>query len=249
MEGNAMTNQIEAVLFDMGGTLRHNDKRDETAKAKILQKILDLVKADISATEFSQVLTTREREYEDWAAQNMVELDEIRFWTEWMMPEWPKELVSKNAMKLNAIWRDAICTRTFFPESRPTIFGLHRRGYKLGLVSNTTSSVDSPRALEQEGISGCFDMVMLSCVIGKRKPAPDMLLKAAEIMGVLPISCAYIGDRPDWDVAAARAAGFGCAVVLRNLKRRFPEVLPANQTPDYFINNLLELLDLFPSKK
>lgn len=248
MKANPMTNQIEAILFDMGGTLRHNDRRDETSKANILHQILDLVKSEMSAGEFSQLLTARERAYEDWATINLVELDEKRFWTEWMMPEWPKEMICNYTMELNEIWRDAICTRTFFPESRPTILGLHHIGYKLGLVSNTTSSVDSPRALEQEGISGCFDSVMLSCVLGKRKPAPDILLKAAEIMGVPPASCAYVGDRPDWDVVAARAAGFGCTVVLCNPKRPFPEVLPANQTPDYFINTLLELLDLFPSK-
>lgn len=243
-----MINKIDAILFDMGGTLRHNDRRDETTKANILQQILDLVNSGLPAAEFSKMLTARERAYEEWATGKLVEVDEKRFWTKWMMPEWPKELIGNQAMKLNAIWRDAICTRNFFPEARPAILGLHQRGYKLGLVSNTTSSVDSPRAIKQEGISDYFDTVVLSCVVGTRKPAPDILLKAAESMGVLPKYCAYVGDRPDWDVVAARGAGFSCTVVLLNPKRPFPDPLPAGQKPDYFIDNLLELLNIFPSK-
>ncbi len=244
-----MIDKIDAILFDMGGTLRHNDRRAESTKAKILQQILDLVNSDMPATEFSRLLTARERAYEEWATINLVELDEGRFWSEWMMPEWQKEMISSQAMKLNAIWRDAICTRTFFPEAGPAILGLHRRGYRLGLVSNTTSSVDSPSALKQEGLAEYFDTVVLSCVVGTRKPAPGILLQAAETMGVLPTNCAYVGDRPDWDVVAARGARFGCTVVLRNPKRPFNGPLPDGQTPDYFINNLLELLELFPPKK
>lgn len=244
-----MTNQIGVILFDMGGTLRRNNKRDDATKAAISQQILDLVKSEITAREFSQVLSEREKTYEDWATKNLVELDEVDLWSEWMMPEWPKEFIRSHAMELNEIWRDAICIRTVFPETVPTIIGLHKNGYRLGLVSNTTSSVDSPRTLKNEGISQYFETVMLSCVVGTRKPAPEILLMAAEKMGVLPISCAYVGDRPDWDVAAARAAGFGCTVVLRNPKRPFAETLPPGQTPDFFINSLLELLALFPSKK
>ena len=243
-----MTNQIEAILFDMGGTLRRNNKRDDATKAEISRQILELVKSEISANEFSRELSEREKAYEDWATENLVELDEIGLWTVWMMPEWPKEFIRSHAMELNEIWRDAICTRAVFPETVPTILGLHKNGYLLGFVSNTTSSVDSPRTLESVGISRYFETVVLSCVVGTRKPAPEILLMAAEKMGVLPISCAYVGDRPDWDVAAARAAGFGCTVVLRNPKRPFPDALPAGQTPDYFINNLLELLELFPPK-
>jgi len=243
-----MINSIEAILFDMGGTLRRNNKRDEVTKAQISQQILDLVKSDMPAVEFSRLLSARESAYEEWATVNLVELDEQGLWAEWMMPEYPKEWVKSHAMELNEIWRDAICTREVFPETVPTIEGLHKRGYKLGLVSNTTSSVDSPRTLKTAGISGYFETVVLSCVVGTRKPAPDILQMAAEHMGFAPRVCAYVGDRPDWDTAAARAAGFGCSIILRNPKRPFPDALPADQTPDYFINNLLELLELSPSK-
>lgn len=238
-------NPIEAILFDMGGTLRKNIKRNEGEKADITRQILDLLGLDTSAWEFSKLLTDREEAYEKWASESWVELDEARLWTEWMLPEWPKERISKIALVLNHIWRDAIGTRILFPETKATILALYKHGYRLGLVSNTTSSVDTPLTLKKEGIAEYFEVTILSCVVGKRKPGPDILLEAVNRMGLLPNQCAYVGDRPDWDVRAARSAGFGQTVLLRNPINN-TVLLPTEQTPDYFIGNLLELLNIFP---
>jgi len=243
-----MADQIDTILFDMGGTLRRNIKRDETTKAGIVQQLLDLLISDQSAVELSKLLTSREKAYEEWASKSLDELSESRLWTEWMLPDWPANVIQPISMKLNEIWREAICTRPLFPESGTVLRGLFQRGYRLGLVSNTTSSVDSPRALENAGLANYFEVMVLSCVVGKRKPDPAILLDAAQKMGVKPDHCAYVGDRPDLDVIAARAAGFGKTVVLNNPNRPFPESLTPNQTPDHFINNLMELLDIFRAR-
>lgn len=234
---------IKAILFDMGGTLRKNTKRDDPTKTTIVQQIIDLLGSDSSAAELTNLLTVREKAYEEWASKNLLELDETGFWTQWMLPDWPDELISRHAMKLNEIWRDAICTRKLFPETCTTIRSLSQRGYRLGLVSNTTSSVDTPKSLEKSGIAGFFDVIILSCKLGKRKPAPDILLEASKRMGVLPKYCAYIGDRPDWDVAAAHAAGFGMAVIVHTIENRSYD---QEYIPDCYLTNLTELLEIFP---
>lgn len=53
-----------------------------------------------------------------------------------------------------------------------------------------------------------FDVVVLSDELGRsrRKPHPAPLLRAAMILNVDRTRCIYVGDRPDKDVAAARAA-------------------------------------------
>jgi len=241
-----VTNQIEVILFDMGGTLRRNTRRNETDKVRIIRQILEMIGSDTSAEDFTRLLTSRDKAYDDWATANLTELDEIGLWTKWMLPDWPAEVVEPISMKLNGIWRDAICTRAMFPEARPTILELHRRGYQLGLVSNTTSSIDAANSLKGEGVLDCFGTIILSSVFGERKPAPGMLLEAANKMGVLPERCAYVGDRPDWDVVAAHAAGLGQVILLHNPLRPFgPSRLP-EQTPDLSVDNLLELLQIFP---
>lgn len=242
-----MTFQVEAILFDMGGTLRRNSKRDEASKSEIVQQILDLLGSGGSAKEFSSLLTLREKAYDEWATKNLTELGEIDLWTKWMLPDWPIEIISMLAMELNWIWRNAICTRMVFPETPSTIMGLHQGGYRLGLVSNTTSSVDSPLTLEKAGIIDCFETIILSCVVGKRKPGPEIMLEAVRKMGVLPEKCAYVGDRPDWDVCSARMAGIGRTIILRNPYKPITDQIPPEQEPDQYIDNLKELLDLFPA--
>jgi len=244
----AVTRPIEAILFDMGGTLRRNLKRAESARVEVVRRLLDRLGSADPAPEFTRLLETREAAYEAWAHQNLTELGEVDLWTRWMLPDWPAEKIGPLAMDLNIIWREAIATRHVFPETRETILGLHRRGYRLALVSNTTSSVDSPGTLEREGIAACFEAVVLSCVVGKRKPGPDILLEAARRLGLRPGRCAYVGDRPEWDVVAARLADFSLTIILRNPLRPLPPSLPPSQTPDFFIDSLTELLDLFPPR-
>ncbi len=247
MNESSSSKQIEAILFDMGGTLRVNIPRNQAARIAIIGQIPELLGSNEPASEFSQLLADRENSYEDWATKNLTELNEERFWTEWMLPDWPNETVSRHAMDLNAIWRNAICERIFFRHTAPTICALHQLGYRLGLVSNTTSSLDAPHALAQAGIADCFEVIVLSCVIGKRKPHPGILLEAASRMNIQPSKCAYIGDRPEWDVVAAREAGFGRTVILRNQRYTSPPPASPDLVPDDYIDNLDGLLGIFPT--
>ena len=244
-----MSRPIEAILFDMGGTLRKNIKRDEITRVRITQQILDILESDTSSLEFATLLMGRSRAYEKWASECLVELNEISYWTEWMLPDWPKELIAENAMVFNQIWRDAICTRVMQPDAKETILGLYQNGYRLGLVSNTTSSVDSPITLEKEGIARFLDVVILSCVFGKRKPSPLILMEAAEKIGVLPGHCAYVGDRAEWDLVAARDAGFGKIVIISDTTKSISTSEVRQINADFYINNLIELLEIFPTRQ
>lgn len=237
--------QIQAIIFDMGGTLRQNIKRDEPAKVEMVRQILRLLDADLDPADFTRLLTERARAYENWAAQTLDELGEVERWTRWLLPDWPADLVASHAMELNRIWREAIRMRIPFPEMRSTILELARRGYRLGLVSNTTSSVDSPQALETAGIADCFETIILSCVIGRRKPAPEPLLEAARQLDLDPALCAYVGDRPDWDVAAARSAGYGKVILIRGPRMQNEAVLPLQLTPDEIVDSLAGVLGVF----
>jgi FMN phosphatase YigB (HAD superfamily)/sugar phosphate isomerase/epimerase len=171
-----MKNRIEAILFDMGGTLRRTTRR---------------------AREEQQILY--------------------------------------RMMSLMGV------------QSREVVLELFRRGYRLGLVSNTTSSVEVPALLKELEITGCFETVLVSSVIGKRKPDPAILLDASQRMGVAPERCAYIGDRMDRPVAAARKAGFSEVVILHDPRQpKTNGIATGNLAPDHSIKNLKQLLDLFP---
>ncbi len=165
-----------------------------------------------------------------------------------MLPDYPPEEIKPIAVQLNQLWRETDGKRRIFPETRKVILTLFRRGYRLGLVSNTTSSIEIPSALDELKISGCFETIIMSCEVGKRKPGAAILQEAAERMGMQPERCAYVGDRPDRDVAAARSAGFSKAII-RNQRSRIAHYLSdPSLAPDHIIRNLNDLLDIFPDR-
>jgi len=245
-----MTNQIEAILFDMGGTLRGSVKKDEASKLELVRKIIDLLGADASPEEFSVLLTERTKAYRTWAKQTLIDVDEHTLWTKRMLPDWPIEQVAEHAMQLNKLWREATGDRIIFPESKEVVLELFRRGYRLGLVSNTISSVETPQLLNELELTGCFETVILSCVVGMRKPDPAILLEATRRMDIDPAKCAYIGNLLHRDVKPSREAGIAKTVI-----RRDSETFDAHQAKypdlvaDEYIDNLKELLDIFPVRE
>jgi phosphoglycolate phosphatase len=102
----------------------------------------------------------------------------------------------------------------------------------------TTKGTPTTRAvLEQFGLIGYFDHVQgtdgFPC-----KPAPDVLLKSLQELGVGPEDCLMVGDAPA-DMEAGRRAGVKtCAV-------RYGYGNPAEMAkhdPDYWVSDLRELL-------
>ena len=241
-----MKTPIEAILFDIGGTLRYTERRTGAEKEEILAQIMTLIGAEEAAEAFSQKLAERASAYKRWSEETCLELNEAELWQRWMLPDYPPPLIRERAIEINQLYRSWLGRRVPFAESRDVIVELFRRGYRLGVVSNTTSSVEVPELLRQLEISGCFETVLLSAVSGTRKPCPSILLEAAQRMGVAPENCTYIGDRVDRDVAAARAAGFAQAVIID----------PSAQTgkvgedlrPDQTVPALGKVLELFPPR-
>ncbi len=245
-----MTEQINAILFDVGGTLRSSAPTSEQEKREYFQQIIDLIHADASVEVFSKLLTDRARAYRRWTEEVLVELSEQDLWTQWMLPDWPAEVVAANAVKLTQLYRTALSTRILYPETFTVLLELYRRGYRLGLVSNTTSSVETPALLNELKLTGCFETVVLSTLAGTRKPDPSMLQQATHQMDIDPIHCAYIGNSPEKDVVAARKAGFGKTIILRNTpdKQSLVDGDPMLM-PDHYIGSLNDLLEIFPARE
>ena len=236
-------------MFDMGGTLRSTKKRSRDERLKFVAEILKLLGLEADPAEFSHLLAHRATAYRRWARERMIELNEADLWSRWMLPDLPKIQVHDHAVQLNRLWRDATGERIFFPETAEVIKELFRRGYRLGLVSNTTSSTEAPEALKEHGLISYFETIILSAAVGRRKPDPAILLEATDRMGIKPGSCAYIGDLPDRDVAGSRQAGFSKAILIHcRSGEGSPPIDDPNLEPDHHIVNLKELLEIFPPR-
>lgn len=104
-------------------------------------------------------------------------------------------------------------------------------------TATTKGSVTSRAVLEQFGLLPYFNHVQgtdgFPC-----KPAPDVILRGIEALGVAPEDCLMVGDSPSDMIAGKRAGVKTCAVRYGYGK---PEEMAALE-PDYWISDLRELI-------
>lgn len=92
-----------------------------------------------------------------------------------------------------------------------TLEELHRRGYRLGVISNADGRVEA--LLEAVGLRPWFDFVLDSAVVGIEKPDPRIFRMALDRLELEPGDALYVGDIYEIDVAGARAAGMRAVLV------------------------------------
>jgi phosphoglycolate phosphatase len=97
------------------------------------------------------------------------------------------------------------------PGVREAIDALHGDGILLGIVTNKPQRFIET-VLDHFDLSALFGVVIGGDAGVPKKPAPDMLLAAAEQFGVAPDDMIMVGDSPA-DVDSARAAGIASVIV------------------------------------
>jgi putative hydrolase of the HAD superfamily len=100
-----------------------------------------------------------------------------------------------------------------FPEVHEVLAFLRGRDLRLGVVSNWDSRL--PALLDRLELTRHFDVVMVSALEGVEKPAPEIFLRAAELMEATPAHCLHVGDSPLDDVRGAESAGMDAVLVDR----------------------------------
>lgn len=115
-----------------------------------------------------------------------------------------------------------------YPGMAETLKELKRRGIRMAVVSNKLQSGVTELFESQVRTVGQTDTICLmdyiEVAIGERpeiarKPAPDMVSKAFEEMGIDRQDAVYIGDS-EVDLATARNAGLPCISVLWGFRDR-----------------------------
>ena len=108
---------------------------------------------------------------------------------------------------LEEFWMDVFpaCTRPA-DGLRETLDALRGRGAKLGVVTNGRADVQA-RKLDVLGIGGDFGAVVISGVVGIRKPDVRIFSMALDALGCPATGSCFVGDHPEYDMLGARAAG------------------------------------------
>ena len=121
------------------------------------------------------------------------------------------------------------------PYANEILRDLRARGIKLALCTSNTTEV-THEYLRIAGWEDAFDAVVTGQMVEHGKPAPDVYLKAAELIGVAPDECAGCEDSPG-GLRAVRSAGM-CSVMIPDRVPYSEELAPY---VDLCLNSLAEL--------
>lgn len=99
-----------------------------------------------------------------------------------------------------------------YPDVIPCLQALEGR-YRLGVIANQPTSVRA--VMERDGLGRYFAVWGVSDDVGLHKPDPRFFSHVLSTAGVSPARAVMIGDRLDYDVRPARAAGMRAVWVLR----------------------------------
>jgi phosphoglycolate phosphatase len=139
-----------------------------------------------------------------------------------------------------ALYNDRLATETrLFDGCEAVLDALETAGQPWGIVTNKPGYLTTPllAALDLTRRAGC---VVSGDTLPQRKPHPAPLLHAAGLLGVEPALCLYVGDA-ERDIQSARAAGM--PVLVARYGYLGPNDDPEAWAPDGQIQTPSDLFD------
>jgi len=195
MNAKEIIDKSAAVIFDLDGVLVDTAVFHYQAWRRM-------------AKEFNFDFT--EAENEQLKGVSRVEsLELILKWAEKVVPAEEKERLArmKNTWYLELI--DGMKNGDVLPGTIALLTYLRGEGKKIALGSASKNAV---RILEKTGVLDYFDAIIDGNAVTRSKPDPEVFLKAAEAIGILPADCVVFEDAQA-GIAAARSAGMAVIAV------------------------------------
>ena len=214
--------QLQAVIWDMDGVILNSEPVHYRAKNMVFEKYKIAVNAD-----------RIQRSY------GMTDRQVIQFVTDEQLPE---DVIDRMVQEKNVLFRRFISEHaTFLPGVQKWMELFKQNGVSQALASSS-SEANINLILDKLDAAQYFNEV-ISGETMPSKPDPIIFLKAADLLGVIPLNCLVFEDAIA-GVQAAKAAGMKCIAVTT--------INPAEKLADadLVLNNLAEMmtdhiLDLF----
>ena len=127
-------------------------------------------------------------------------------------------------------------------EEAPQVLSALAQKYELGVIANQADGLRE--RLESFGILQYFKYVISSWDVKVMKPDVRIFEHALKAAGCQPQEAVMIGDRIDNDTAPAQSLGMK-GVWIKQGFGKLQTALAAKNLPDYEVDNLTELLNIF----
>jgi HAD superfamily hydrolase (TIGR01509 family) len=184
---------IEALIFDVDGTLVDTNAVHVAVWCSVLSTIGLAVAPERIAGEIGQG--------GDRLLHSILSPEDARRLGPALLRQWPET------------YRAHLRTAQIkaFPKATELFAALRARGIRVALA--TSNSRELMAVLRERVRIEVPEVIVTGEDVRATKPAPDIVLVAAERLGVEPIRCVYVGDTP-YDAMAATAAGARAWCVL-----------------------------------
>lgn len=185
---------LDMVFFDIGGVMY-----DDTVYARSWRTALRESGAEFTDEEFDL----------EYAAARAAQSESFR---RRLTTRFLGSVDDLTAVEARAARYWAYPPTALYPDVLPCLEALEGR-FRLGVIANQPSSVR--QAMERDGLTRFFEVWGVSDDLGLQKPDPRLFSHVLYTAGVSPARTVMLGDRLDYDVRPARAAGMRAVWVLR----------------------------------
>jgi putative hydrolase of the HAD superfamily len=210
-----MTEELDGIFFDLGGTLV-----DTTVpRERIWSDVLQSHGHEVDSAAITGALRAVDRELDERFA-SIQGMDEGPFWLEYDKMALERlglelraeEVVQDLSTSMSRVvlddgnWKD-------FADVRPLLDGLGNLDIEVGLISNATEL--ARRVLRRLELEKYFEPIIISSEVGHRKPSKEIFDIALHESGVAASRAIYIGDKPAVDIVGATNVGMNAVLIDR----------------------------------
>ena len=128
-----------------------------------------------------------------------------------------------------------------YPEAENCLSVLSKH-YKIGIIAN--QELGSEQRLEKLGLFKYIDLVIASAEEGVAKPDLLIFQIALDRANCKPEEAVMVGDRLDNDIIPANKIGMKTVWIKQGFGG-YAEPKTVEEQPDYVVNNLVEIIELF----
>jgi putative hydrolase of the HAD superfamily len=193
MSGRA---EVRAVLFDLGGTLV--DYHDFAHWVDLARHCF----VDVGEESLARAFFDVERETD---TPERVEYAE--FWRQVLSRAADRDVPVSAAARFLELTRERPGFWRLYSDTRRCLEDLEHDGYRLAVISNSTSEAHCRSILHETGILPFFERVTSSGTEGVEKPDPEIFRRTVSRMKLAPEETFYVGNLAFTDAQGARNAG------------------------------------------
>lgn len=205
-----MAGELQAVLFDLDGTLMDHDAARVAGLRSHLAEWLPGIESGELARLDEEWQRLEALHYDEYAAGRCSMQEQRRRRVRGMHDALGRAIGSDDAADewFAAYLEGYRAAWSAFEDVLPALAALasaHPQA-KLGVITNGEGEAQRAK-LAAIGLSECFPLVVASGEVGVAKPDPAIFVLACERLGVQPARAAHVGDRLDLDAHGAAGAG------------------------------------------